>query len=68
MVKLPEVGFINPQSIEISVVLPAPLGPNKPNISPLFTTKDKALTEKKSASLYFLERDCISITGLLINN
>lgn len=31
---LPEEGLNSPVSIEIVVVLPAPLGPNNPNTSP----------------------------------
>ena len=38
-VTLPEVGFNKAQIILKVVVLPAPLGPNKPKISPLCTLK-----------------------------
>jgi hypothetical protein len=37
----PDVGPYIPVSIEIKVVLPAPLGPSKPNISPLLILKEK---------------------------
>lgn len=53
--KLPEVGLINPQSIEIKVVFPAPLGPNNPKICPSVTDNEKSFKEYVSASLYFFE-------------
>jgi hypothetical protein len=53
--KLPDVGFINPQSIEIKVVFPAPFGPNNPKIWPSFTANEKSTKENVSASLYFFE-------------
>jgi len=34
---VPEVGFIIPESIFVSVDFPAPFGPNKPKSSPLAT-------------------------------
>ena len=42
--------LVNPQMQEIRVVFPAPLGPNRANISPLFISKDillKAFSEPK---------------------
>ena len=47
-VALPEVGIDNPQSMRIAVVFPAPFAPRKPNISPLFTSNEIALTAIKS--------------------
>ena len=38
-VPLPDVGLCRPQSIRIAVVLPAPLAPRKPKISPFLTSK-----------------------------
>lgn len=55
MLKAPELGFSNELNIEIKVVFPAPLGPNKPKISPRVMVKFKSDTEKKSAPLYFFE-------------
>src|SRR6185503_13101902 len=40
----PEVGSTRPSSILSEVVLPAPLGPRKPKISPRFTTKERSST------------------------
>ena len=37
---LPADCLVNPQMQEIRVVFPAPLGPNRANISPLFISKD----------------------------
>ena len=37
---VPEVGLLNPQSIRMAVVLPAPLAPKKPKISPRFTLNE----------------------------
>ncbi len=34
MVPMPAVGLVNPHSMRIVVVLPAPLAPRKPKISP----------------------------------
>ena len=47
---LPADCLVNPQMQEIRVVFPAPLGPNRENISPLFISKDillKAFSEPK---------------------
>ena len=41
---LPDVGYINPVSIENVVVLPAPLWPNKAKICPLYIVKSVPLT------------------------
>jgi hypothetical protein len=38
---LPDVGLYIPVSIDIKVVLPAPLGPSSPNISPFFILNEK---------------------------
>ena len=40
----PEVGASRQESMEMAVVLPAPLGPRKPNISPRRTVKVRPLT------------------------
>ena len=45
---MPDVGLLNPQSIRIAVVFPAPLAPRKPNISPRFTWKEIWSTAVKS--------------------
>ena len=37
---LPSVGWLKPVSIRIAVVLPAPLAPRKPKISPWRTLKE----------------------------
>ena len=36
----PLVGLLNPLSIRMAVVFPAPLAPRKPKISPRFTSND----------------------------
>ena len=41
---LPESGRINPVSIRIVVVLPAPFGPRNPKTSPARTSKDTSET------------------------
>src|SRR5215472_10547810 len=49
-VTLPPVGRPNPNSRRISVVLPEPFGPIRPNVSPVVTAKDtpsSASTEPK---------------------
>ena len=40
----PEVGAMSVESMLMVVVFPAPLGPRKPNISPLFTSKEMLST------------------------
>jgi hypothetical protein len=54
MVALPEVGLVKVQSMFIVVVLPAPLGPRKPKISPGETLK--LMLSTAARSLYFLTR------------
>ena len=49
---VPEVGGMMPVSMEIDWVLPAPLGPRRPNTSPSSTAKLIPLTASKSP--YFL--------------
>ena len=39
-VAVPDVAGMNPVSMRIVVVLPAPFGPRNPRISPLFTVND----------------------------
>src|SRR5215471_12108256 len=43
---LPLVGKIRPMSILMVVVLPAPLGPRKPKISPRRTSSDRSSTAR----------------------
>ena len=43
----PDVGLLNPHNIRIAVVLPAPLAPKKPNISPCATSNDMEFTAVK---------------------
>ena len=63
----PVLGGKRPQRIEIVVVLPAPLGPSKPNISFRFIEKEILLTAGSVACLKVLVKFCISmIAGLLI--
>jgi len=40
----PEVGSMRQQSIRMVVVLPAPLGPRKPNTSPSFMVMERSST------------------------
>src|SRR5580704_2244538 len=44
---LPEVGVSNPQSTRMVVDFPAPLGPRKPKISPLDTSRETWSTATK---------------------
>src|SRR6478736_7492739 len=48
IVALPEVGRLSPHNMRIAVVLPAPLAPRKPKISPLYTSKEIWSTAQKS--------------------
>jgi hypothetical protein len=58
-VAVPSVGLVNVASILIVVVLPAPLGPSKPNISPLFTLKETWFTAVNPPNLFV--RSLVSI-------
>ena len=44
---VPDVGLLSPHSIRMAVVLPAPLAPRKPNISPGRTEKEMWSTAVK---------------------
>ena len=44
----PSVGTVSPKSIRIAVVLPAPFGPRKPNISPSPISRFRSSTATKS--------------------
>ena len=44
---VPLVGWLSPVSMCIAVVLPAPLAPRKPKISPLLTVKEMSSTARK---------------------
>ena len=57
---LPLVGPMTSKSISIVVVLPAPFGPSKPNISPVFSSKEILSTAVKSPN--FLVRFLTSKT------
>lgn len=46
---LPFVGGYSPVRIDIKVVLPAPLGPKRPNISPFFILSEKFFVATFSA-------------------
>src|SRR5688572_1856244 len=59
----PEVGSVSPNSIRIVVVLPAPLGPRKPKISPCWTDRVSELTA--SFSRYRLVKFLVSTTALI---
>src|ERR1035438_10398025 len=60
----PEVGVSSPQSIRMTVDLPAPLGPRKPKISPVFTWKETWSTATKSPKV--LTRSWISRAGVIV--
>src|SRR6266481_6101567 len=49
---VPEVGGVSVVIIRISVVLPAPLGPSKPKISPVGTVKLTSFTATKSPNCF----------------
>lgn len=55
----PEVGSNIPVNIEIVVVLPAPLWPNKTKMLSLYIFKLKSLTAIKSPSLNYFLRFCM---------
>src|SRR5579871_1065356 len=59
----PEVGTINVVSIRLSVVLPAPLGPSKPNSSPRLTSKLTWSTAVKVPKRLVRSRACIAADG-----
>ena len=56
---LPFVGFSKVVKIIIVVLLPAPLGPKNPNISPFSTEKEISFTATKSPNDFV--RDFVSI-------
>ena len=51
-VPVPSVGRLSPHSMRIAVVLPAPLAPRKPKISPLRTSKDMWSTAVKDPNFF----------------
>ena len=58
----PDVGSIKPVIIRIVVDFPAPLGPRKPNTSPLPTDKEILLTAKIGPNLFVRRlRDIFSV-------
>src|SRR5579884_4524618 len=57
----PEVGLSSVHSMLMVVVLPAPLGPRKPNTSPGATWKDTSLTASTGPKL--LDRAATSMAG-----
>ena len=59
----PEVGTINVVSIRLSVVLPAPLGPSRPNNSPRLTSKLTWSTAVKVPKRLVRSRACIAADG-----
>src|SRR5687768_15471705 len=59
---LPDVGGRNPVRIFIVVLLPAPLGPRKPTISPFSTSNEMSFTAVKEP--YFLVRYWTLIIGV----
>ena len=59
----PEVGGSSVVSIRIRVVLPAPLGPRSPYVSPAATEKDTASSATKSPN--FLVRFSTSMEGIM---
>ena len=59
----PDVGRLNPQNIRIAVVLPAPLAPRKPNISPFSTSNEIPSTAVKLPNR--LVRLCAVITFII---
>src|SRR5438045_1982096 len=60
---VPAVGISSVASILIVVVLPAPLGPMKPKMSPCSSSRHRSLTAGSGLSLYSLRRCLISIIG-----
>src|SRR3712207_6955689 len=47
----PRVGATSPSSMRMVVVLPAPLGPRKPQISPRSTVNDRLRSEEHTSEL-----------------
>src|SRR3984893_2098632 len=60
---VPDVGMTRVVSMPAVVVLPAPLGPSKPKISPGCTVKLRAATALKSVPAYCLVRSRVRITS-----
>src|SRR5579859_5803248 len=62
---VPPVGGISVASMRSVVVLPAPLGPRKPNISPAFTARSTPATAStmRLPDLKVRRRPCVSITS-----
>src|SRR5262249_6316177 len=60
----PPLGVTRPRSILSDVVLPAPLGPRKPNTSPGLTRIDRSVTA--TVDLNSLRRPHVSMTGRLV--
>ena len=63
---VPAVGLEIPINIFIAVVLPAPLAPKKPKISPLATSKVIAFTAVKSPNFLVNESTCITFSASII--
>jgi len=58
---LPEVGAINPTSILIEVVFPAPFGPRNPNTSPCWICRVRLFTAALSPNTFL--NSCVSMAG-----
>ena len=67
MITVPSVGGNKPQSMEIVVVLPAPLGPSKPKISFLLIENDIPFTDSSVAFRnFFLSPSILMMASALI--
>jgi hypothetical protein len=62
-VAVPDEGMTRVVSMPAVVVLPAPLGPSSPKISPAYTERLRSSTALKSAPLYVLVRCSVMMTG-----
>ena len=60
----PLVGIVIPVIIDINVVFPAPLGPNKAKISPLFISRE-IFSSALNPLLYVLYNELIDIIGFI---
>src|SRR5713226_6453392 len=61
---LPEVGGVSVVSMRIKVVLPAPLGPSRPKISPSCTSKLTSFTATKSPNCFLSLMTSIAFVGV----
>ena len=62
----PDVGRLSPQSILMAVVLPAPLAPRNPKISPFSTENEILSTAVKFPNRFVSDSACMAISLIII--